>query len=292
MSPAIVGTYYDNQVNKRDLISLIPYWGELGFLKIRPLHDEYGDMYFEKLKELSADRPDYEKEYFNELFKNSDSRLLSSLNESFYSTMARISGKVRKEILKNDLYHAPSYRVFHAGWMIAAFVLLTLMGILTIIFLQAILAGIGLIVLGIGCLIIHFVTPRRSEKGKEIYAHLRGFYHFLKDPNPEKLEELSRTKPNYLFAMFPYAIAFGFDKTWAKKFKDTTVDPPIWSDHGGYYGAGAGMATFGRFSQDFNPQKIEQVFYSAPAGTDSSGFGGSGGASVGGGYGGGGGSSW
>lgn len=289
MSPAEVGTFYDFRVNRRDIISLLPFWGEMGFLKMNNVSENSDDMYFEKVKEISADRPAYEREYFNSLFAGRKTILLSDLKESFYQTMNKATSGIKKEVLERELYHMPSYKVFNRGWMIAAFVVLLLIGIFTIALLEAVVAGIGLILIGVTCFILHFISPQKSAKGLQIHHHLKGLHNFLKDPDPETLAKVQEKDPNYLYRMFPYALAFGFDEVWAKRFEKTEMQPPYWYNYGPYYGHRT--HSFGHFTRDFGAHKIEQVFYSQPASSGSSGGGFSGGSS-GGGFGGGGGSSW
>ena len=293
LSPAEVGTFYDYRVNRRDLISLLPYWGELGLLTIKPIEGKDGDFYFAKLKDIPSDRPAYERLFFNTLFERGDTVLLSDLKEEFYSTMHKVSSKIKKDVMKKELYDEKAYSMFHSGWMIAAFFILVLGGILTIVFLQAIIAGIGCIMTGIFALILHFLKPKHSEKGEVLHAKLEGLYNFLKNPDGKVLDSLMKDDPGYLNRMFPYALAFGLDKTWSKQFNDLYSQPPDWYINPALYHT-SGMMNYGRFANDFKPHKIEKVFYSAPASSSSGGSGGGGfsGGSVGGGFGGGGGGSW
>jgi uncharacterized membrane protein YgcG len=293
LSPAEVGTFYDYKVNRRDIISLLPYWGELGLITIKPIGRKDRDFYFKKLQDLPSDRPEYEKFFFNTLFKDGDTVLLSDLKEEFYSTMYKVSSKIKKDVLKKELYDKKAYSIFHAGWMIAAFILLVLIGILTILLLQAVIAGIGCIMTGVFALILHFLKPRHSEKGEILHAKLEGLYNFLKNPDGKVLDNLMKDDPGYLNKMFPYALAFGLDKTWSKQFNDLYSQPPHWYINPALHHS-SGLMKYGQFAYDFKPHKIEQVFYSAPASNSSgsSNGGGFSGGSVGGGFGGGGGGSW
>ncbi len=289
MSPAEVGTFYDYRVNRRDIISLLPYWGEKGYLKVKPISDD--DVYFEKIRDIEPDEPAYAQRYFNDLFEKGDNTLLSSLQNKFYQTMGRAASGIMKEVKAQELYDATSLKRFHSGWMIAAFILALGAGIASMIIFLNFFMGIAFIILGVFCLVVHFLQPKLSDRGYEVHNHLRGLYAHLKNPNPEKLNELLSEDPNYLNRLFPYALAFGLDKQWEDFFRDWEMSPPMWYIYDGY-GHGHHHHSFGQFTKDFGAHRIEKVFYSAPASSNSSGGGFSGGGSVGGGFGGGGGGSW
>ena len=107
----------------------------------------------------------------------------------------------------------------------------------TVLVLKSIYAGVGFILLGFFAFVLHFLTPKHSEKGRDLHRQLTGFYNFLKDPAPDELNELLEKEPNYLNRMFPYALAFGLDQNWAERFKDLFVKPPVWYDHPSMYTA-------------------------------------------------------
>ena len=294
-TPAEVGTFWDFTVHNRDIISLLPYWGELGVISVKPLAHSDGDMYFNRLTELPEGSTDYEHFFYNKLFEESNLVLLSDLKEKFHTSMSSTSGKIKDAVLKRPLYD-PSYKnTFHSGKIVAALIFLILSGILSMVLFQAFIAGAGLILIGIVLFIIRVSEPALSSQGNQIKNELKGLYNWLKDPAPEKLNAIMKEDPNYLFSMFPYAIAFGLDKTWQKSMDHMQIRPPIWYDTSGLNMSTQGY-TMARLANDFQPKEIAQVFTSSPApkggsgGGDFSGGGFSG--SAGGGMGGGSVSSW
>ena len=294
-NPAEVGTFWDYTVHNRDIISLLPYWGELGVISIKPLDHSDGDMYFNKLSELPAGSTDYEYYFYSKLFEESDLVLLSDLKEKFHTSMSSTSGKIKEAVIKRPLYDPEYKRTFHSNKIVAALFILILMGILSMMLFEAFLAGAGFILLGIILFIIRASEPALSSQGKQIKNELRGLYNWLKNPETEKLDALVKKDPNYLFSVFPYAIAFGLDKTWQKSMDHMHIDPPIWYDTSGLNMSTRGY-TMARLASDFQPKEIAQVFTSSPAPKGGSGGGNfSGGGfsgSAGGGMGGGSVSSW
>lgn len=85
MTPAEAGYVIDGCVDDKDVISLILYWADKGYLNIV----EKGKNEFElvKLKQLDQGKS-FELPMFNKLFAKGDSVALSSLKYSFYTTMA------------------------------------------------------------------------------------------------------------------------------------------------------------------------------------------------------------
>lgn len=290
MSPAEVGTFYDHQVNKRDLISLLPYWGNRGILKIRPVAESEHDLSFYKLQELPTDSKDYEHELFDRLFKEGDVVLLSDLQNDLLGTMLKVSSKINKEVLQKELYDDISVKIFHKGWMIALGFACIILGVVLIIKTNAVISLIGLIALGIFCLVIHARRPKLSKKGNRSLMHLKGLYQFLNSPSQEKILSLEKSHPNYLHDIYPYVLAFGLDESWMQSIKTfETVGAPIWYENQVNQ---RDQFSYQSLSDDLNVRNIEKVFYSSPQGSNGSSGGGFSGGSAGGGFGGGSTSSW
>lgn len=290
LSPAEVGTFYDYKVNRRDIISLLPYWGDLGYLEIESTSED--DMYFKKVKDLESNRPEYEHTYFQALFENRNGVQLSELKHALPTTMHIVSAKLKREVQALELYDARALW-WHRGILIITGIVLILSGILFMLAFEAFVAGIGLFILGIASFIVHARSPQLSAKGIEYHNHLRGLYKWLKNPDPQEMSTLLEKDPSYLQHIFPYVLAFGLDESWERRWDEYDVAPPIWYSTNNPHGSR--HMNYGQFTKDFKAHKIEQVFYTpkppAPPSGGGGGFSRSGG-SAGGGFGGGGTSSW
>lgn len=88
MSSAEVGVIIDETVDDVDLISLIPWWGDKGYLVIEEIPDkkgrggEHASLRLHKKKDLPIDAPAYQRELFNGLFATNP-RDLNDLPRSF-----------------------------------------------------------------------------------------------------------------------------------------------------------------------------------------------------------------
>ena len=288
MGPTEVGAFHDYQVNNRDLLALIPKWGNEGLIKLEsiPKEDEKFDIYFHKENEINTSVPLYEQELFNGLFENNNVIFLEDLKNKFYKIFSASKSNFSKDIILNKLYDSHSKNKFHNPWSIILWLGLIILGAVCFAAFHFWVSGALLMILAIAGIFITFSRPKFSERGFRIHNHLRGLEQFLKDPEGSQIQELVEKDPNYLEKMFPYVVAFGLDEKWNSKLK--TIEG-ISSNPSWYYESGNSNSNIGSFSKAFSPKSIESAFTSSPA-SNSTGGGVSG--SSGGGFGGGGGGSW
>ncbi len=106
MSSAEVGVIIDEMADDIDLISLIPWWGDKGYLTIEEVPDKGGregkhaSLLLHKVKELPADAPLYQRTLFDALFavnpRNLDD-LPRSFSDSFSSAKSNLSAEFKGE---------------------------------------------------------------------------------------------------------------------------------------------------------------------------------------------------
>ena len=89
ISPAEVGTIIDETADDKDLLSLIPWFADRGHLTVkivekeRKIRKDQQIVELTKVKDLPEDAPEYQKMFFNLLFKEGDVRLMDKLGEDF-----------------------------------------------------------------------------------------------------------------------------------------------------------------------------------------------------------------
>ena len=102
MSSAEVGVIIDEMVDDVDLISLIPWWGEKGYLVIEEIPDkkgrggEHASLRLHKKKDLPVDAPAYQKELFNGLFATNP-RDLKDLPRTFSEVFSAAKSSLGNE---------------------------------------------------------------------------------------------------------------------------------------------------------------------------------------------------
>lgn len=299
LNPSEAGIIIDDKLHDRDLTALIPYWGAAGIISIEEIESSGILNYFKsrdykinKLKDLPADAPKYEKTMFNGMFFNYTSVLLSSLKNKFYPKMERAREELDDEIVRRS-YYVPNTRGFASFLKILSIILLIGGGIGAFIGfstnnLYLPWVGVSIAISGIICFLFGRVMPKKAPLGLEIYKKLCGFKLFVQDAELPKLEAFIKEDPNYFDKTLPYAIVFDLANKWAGKFKDLGVPPPNWYCGGSYYNTQLFMSDLDNTMRD-----IGNTLTSAPSSSGTSGgsFSGGGGFS-GGGFGGGGGGSW
>ncbi len=291
MGPTEVGAFFDHQVNNRDMLALIPKWGNEGLIMLEsiPKEGKKYDIYFHKEAEIDHSAPAYEQELFNGLFENNSVIFLEDLKNKFYKIFSASKSNFSKDIILNRLYDKLSKSKFHNPWSLILWLGLILLAIFLFVGFHFWISGVLLIAFAIVGIVITFSRPKLSERGFRIQNHLRGLENFLRNPQSEKIQELVKNDVSYLDKIFPYVVAFGLDQKWNSKLKtiDGMYQEPAW-----YYQTGndGSRGSIGSFSEAFSPKSIESAFTSSPASSGSSGGGASG--SSGGGFGGGGGGSW
>ncbi|MBI4091158.1 DUF2207 domain-containing protein, partial [candidate division WWE3 bacterium] len=139
--------------------------------------------------------------------------------------------------------------------------------------------------LGVTCLLLAKVMPRKTLKGATTKVHIMGLKKFL--TSQERQLEFQE-KNWYLFEkLLPYAVALGVTETWASRFADLKEIPKV-----SWY-QGVNLINSANFANSLNSFGSSVASAATPT-SSSSGFrsGFSGGGFSGGGFGGGGGRSW
>lgn len=106
LSPAEVGVIIDNSTDDRDMMSLIPWWAQQGYLRIED-HNEGDKGVFDKktdknkaglvlikLKNLPNDAPEYQKKFYDTLFQGRERRDMNRINERFYEKYTDAKSKL------------------------------------------------------------------------------------------------------------------------------------------------------------------------------------------------------
>ncbi len=295
MPPAEAGAFIDDKVHNRDLIALIPYWAGQGLLEMtvtettQLLIISKTDYELTKLKDLPADRPQYERIIFDGLFESGDRVKLSEFKNQFYKTMSRANRQLRRSVRERELYTSTSYNYFRL-WLPLLAVGCVVAGTVFLFFAQ-IAAGVGMLLVAIAILILRRPMLKKNKKGLGLYRQLHGFRMFIDQAETPRLKRLLEDDPAYFEKTLPYAVAFNMVKDWTGKFDGLFTEPPRW--YHAYPHTSSGRGSFHNFAEGFdtNVREIQGVFMSTPASSGGSGGGFSGGSS-GGGFGGGGGGGW
>lgn len=245
-----------------------------------------------KLKDLEEDAPDYEKRWFNLLFKDK-----SEFDFTFFKAKKSITGRnaelegfaMEFKYITEDLMRSYESKVINQeskktmDKMLASIVLMGAVGAV----IGAVYFGLFPTLVIVGLTVYLAFECRKftiySQTGGELVRDSLGFKHFIKTSQKEKLEFLVKENPNYYSETLAYALAFGLADVWSDKLKDL-AQVPSW------YGVPPGVVPTAAMVH----QSMQSIVYTQTVSyqTKSATSGGFTGGSAGGGVGGGGSGGW
>ncbi|PKA83994.1 putative membrane protein DUF2207 [Ulvibacter sp. MAR_2010_11] len=285
----MAGFLINDKDDNSDLISLIPYWGARGIIKIQEIPKNNwlsaNDTILTRLQMLPDNAPEYEKKMFKGLFGSFDSSTskdvkVSSLKNTFYTTMAKSRTLLNEKA--QPYYEADSKSVKNVN--LGMLVVLAIVLFPLVLFIWGLLGAFAVL---LTCIVLAFVNVhmvKKNSKGNQVFAELKGFKKFVKVAEENKLKMLLSEDPTYFESTMSYALAFGLFDRWSKKFDALHMAPPSW-----YSSQGNHHMNMNNFSRSFSGamSSAQSTMVSAPSSSSSGG-----GGSSGGGFGGGGGGSW
>ncbi|MBP7821648.1 MAG: DUF2207 domain-containing protein [Saprospiraceae bacterium] len=293
ITPAEAGYLFDEKLHKKDLISLIFYWANKGFLNIKEL--ENNDYQLSKIKPLPGSAKQFEKTFFSGLFETGDVIKVSSLRNKFYTHLQQSF---------RDMYaHSKAVGMFNRGSFTSQKLIMLVGFILLIASIMSAILGafvwedysisIGLGLMAISAIVFGWLMPKKGKWGVEKYAQTMGFYEFVKTAEIDRLKVLVKDNPKYFEMTIAYAIVFGLGKQWANRFKDIEMATPEWYEGSTSYPMFNSILFTNNMLNGMRHinDDLSYVEHTSRSGSGGSTFSGGGGFS-GGGFGGGGGGSW
>jgi hypothetical protein len=296
MSPAETGTLLDDRIDPRDITSTLVDMAVRGYIKIEEVEEpglfsHKADYVFHRVKpesEWNGLQP-FERVILRQVFAGGDETRLSSLKNHFYTAIPMVKHDIYAALKLNGMYwldpeSASGYFFLGIGISAAPLILGKWLD-LFVAPLMAVVAG------GVSILIAYLfgrIMASKTLLGARTWVQVRGFEEFIHRVDADRLR---RMPPDTFEKYLPYAMAFGLEQQWAKKFVGILQQPPSW-----YAGPNVGLFNPLLFSNSMQMMatSAHQAFVAAPrASSSGSGFGGggfsSGGGFSGGGFGGGGG---
>ncbi|KPJ54706.1 hypothetical protein AMJ47_03625 [Parcubacteria bacterium DG_72] len=299
--PAVVGVLVKQKIEIKEIIATVINLAVRGYLRIKEeekgflvfKHKEYT---FEKLKDFNDLKP-FERKILDALFKKGNTVSTSDLKNKFYKEIKDIKKEIYKQVATIDLFEENvektrnKYSIFYIITLVLGFVILfagimiiNILGLAPILLTSAVIIGVSILISAIIGLLFSWQMPALTQAGAEAKWHALGFKEYLH--TAERFRVGAETLKT--FSLFlPYAMVFGVEKQWAKRFADFEYQPQTWYFPAAVYsGRGGAPANFSEFASGFSSFSSAVLSSFSPPG--GSGAGGAGGAGGGGGGGGGG----
>lgn len=262
LTPAETGALLDETVDRRDIFATIIDLARRGYIQI----EERTKKDFYLIKTTNPRKHEklepFERKLFQGLFPTgSETRIKDT---KLYVVVGEIENMLYKQMVKEGFFpkNPKTIRTIYA-----------VLGVFALMTLNLVLAFISFF--------IGRIMPRKTLFGAEQAQIAKGVKNFL--TSQERQLEFQADKQMFFEKLLPYAVAFGVEKIWAKRFEEFNLKEPDW--YKGYSGA--------HFNSAYLASSLSDSYRSfstssTPPSSSSSGF--SGGSSGGGGGGGGGGS--
>ncbi|HLA81264.1 MAG TPA: DUF2207 domain-containing protein [Thermoleophilia bacterium] len=234
LSPGLVGALIDEKVDTKEVIATIVGLARRGYLEIT---DTKKDGVFSKPQTLFTrtksldDLNGFEKKVAESLFdsKHPDQVTTAQLKNHFYTHVGPIVEMVYTETTKAGLFHDNPKKV-RSRWVGYGFLVAIVLGGLTALMALTHIPGWGWFLLGsIVAVIIVWAfaprMPRRTVKGAQEQRKWEAFRNYLQDLT--RFQDMGAAQDAFE-KYLPYAIAFGVEKQWVRRFEGLAVPPPVW----------------------------------------------------------------
>lgn len=277
LPPGAVGALIDEKVDTHDLIAIMIGLAERGIIHIEETEQEvlggllsYGRDWTVTRVDTTSSLTNPERKLLSALFGGKDEVKMSDVRQRFSKEQSKIKTAVYEELVKRGYFPRNpetvrnTWRFIAIGIIGAAIfggiVLWGAVGSFAPLFI-VLLIGIG--VAGLATLIASGAMPRKTEKGADAAVRWAAFRRYLVEiDRHQDLESAREIFSKYL----PYAVAFGIEKSWVRKFAEIDTPAPTW--YGGYGG-------YGRYGRRGYPRR-GPVFIPGGVGGDGSSDGGGG----------------
>ena len=301
--PAEVGVLIKQSISTEDILGTVVDLAVRGYLKIREEEKgfsifKYKEYTFEKLKHETRDNnlKSFEKKIMRDLFEKADIISTKDLKNKFYKKIPEIKKEIYKQAAQTPFFDGNIQKirkkhglacglvfVFSAVGFLGSIFLIKFLGLPPIFLASALILGASLGISAVIGLVFAYFMPALTIAGAEAKWRALGFKEYLHTAERFRIEaETLETFSKFL----PYAIVFGVEKEWAKRFSDFNYKEQEWYMPAAVYsGTGGAPANFSEFASGISSfsNNISSIFSSSPGG------GGAGGGAAGGGGGGGGG---
>lgn len=265
LSPTETGSLIDESVETRDIFAAIIDLARRGYIKIiESKKNEFSLEYIDKPKAKDT-LQSFEKKLLDGIFE--DDKKVELKDVKFYETIQEVEKIIYKNLVADNYFNKSPKETRTKYYALGAISLITFN-----------------LVLAFVAFFFGRIMPRKTLFGAQQANVARGMKNFLN--SQERQLNYQGSKQLLFEKLLPFAVAFGVEKNWAKRFETFDLKNPEWyqgysgSNFSALYLANSLSSSYRSFSVSSTP----------PSSSSSSGFGGGG--FSGGGGGGGGGGSW
>ena len=256
MMPATGGILVSEKAAPRDVVATLVDLAVRGSIRIEEIAPAFGetDYVLHRLKPLADDphlRP-LERSLLSRLFGGDGSlgeRRLSEIRRDGDSVFPPIRDEIYRGMVGDGLLPSSPERV-RSLWLLSGLGLIGVAGFILAggagrLVRSPLVLGAGLGLAGLIVAVFSPQMPRKTLRGVEATARVKGFREFLERASKD---ELRRLPPDTMHKWLAWAIALGVSERWIHRFDGLTVTEPIWFTGPGGFDLGGFDRRLDRFA--------------------------------------------
>ncbi|MCX8067761.1 MAG: DUF2207 domain-containing protein [Anaerolineae bacterium] len=236
--PGVAGALVDEKADLQDILATLVDLARRGYLQIEERAERgwltaSSDFVFRRTDKPDDDLLPYEKVLLSHLLGRKGERRLSELKNRFYTAIPEIQKGIYEQLVRRGYFRTSpeKVRTRYTGLGATVLVLVFIAGLciggpLMGMSGAAICPFLGLGATAVALIVAGRHMPVKTRKGAEEAARWRAFKRYLQEM--EKYTDV-REAADQFEKYLPYAIAFGVDRTWVRRFARVEDLPmPVW----------------------------------------------------------------
>ncbi|MCX7670617.1 MAG: DUF2207 domain-containing protein [Anaerolineae bacterium] len=257
LPPGMAGTLVDESADLQDILATILDLARRGVIEIEEIKEPgflgigSRNDYVYRRKPVTLPLREYEQTLLAEMFGRKDEIRLSDLKNKFYQAIPTLRKQLYEAVVAEGFFKRSPETTrtrYSVLGILALFLAVCLGALLTGALAEfssfVLCLPIALGVVAVGIIILARYMPQRTPAGADAAARWKAFKRYLQNLEKyTKVEEAADIFERYL----PYAVAFGLERSWLRKFAQVEAPPPTWWIPYGYprpsYGGGLEPAT-------------------------------------------------
>ncbi|MGE0191065.1 MAG: DUF2207 domain-containing protein [Planctomycetota bacterium] len=299
LPPTEAGALLDDRVDPRDLSAAFVDFAVRGLIKLDgAAKREAMSFHLDRQAFESANLIKWERDLLQEVFGTEDTITMKELERDLPKRVPNLRSRVLDRLVGKGLYPRRPDHVA-GGWMTLAFFVLVGLGVLGFLTEARPIHYVAMALAAVPMFLLSRLMPRRTKKGLDMLARLRGLEDYLVTAERERMRHMPL---EVLEGLLPFAVAFGVHERWAQRLDELFHYKPAWYQEGAgapIWWDGLGWMDRSVHVGSMPPSRVS-TSKSSPggwgsswgSGTWSGGSGFGGGGFSGGGFGGGGGGAW
>ena len=255
LMPAAGGALISERAVPRDMVATLIDLAMRGFVRIeeQPAIAGEPDYIVHRIKPLSDDpqlRP-FERALLARFFGADGSlaeRRLSEVRRDYDAVFPPLRDELYRAMVRDGLFPSSPERV-RALWLVTGLVMIGLGAFVIAGGAGSVVSsprrlGLGLGMAGLVIAILSPLMPRKTLRGAQALAHVKGFREFLERSS---MDELRRLPPDTMQRWLAWAIALGVSERWIHAFDGLAVIEPAWYAGQGSFDVGSFERSLSRF---------------------------------------------